>query len=54
MDEIIQLPNAPTVTQRCPAGFVKIQFHAHINQKKGDRVMSKSEKGHSSEKTQVP
>lgn len=51
MDEMIPLPNAPTVRQRCPAGFLKIQFYAHINQKKADRAISKSEKGHRLEKT---
>lgn len=51
MDEMIPLPNAPIVRQRCPDGFLKIQFYVHINQKKADRAISKSEKGHRLEKT---
>ena len=32
--------------------ILKIQFYAHINQKKADRAISQSERGQSLEKTQ--
>lgn len=52
MDEMIQLPNAPIITQRCPAGFKKKSNPMHTLTKRKLTVISKSEKGHRL-KTQV-
>lgn len=52
MDLMIQLPNAPILRQRRPIEFLKIQFYAHINQKKADIVIPKFKRSHRWEKIQ--